>query len=164
MLTKEKAKDNLVRLIKKFESEFNSGRALEYNEEATKTAFIQPLLKDVLGWDVTNRDEVSPEEKISRGRVDYGLKVEGKIKVLSVGIITFEKGGMTKMHTHDHEQVIYALDGKGRVVTEKEEKIVGPGTFVFFPPGERHAHGAPGDSRFVQMTITNMGSGAKYKM
>lgn len=80
-LSKEKAKDNLVRLIKKFESEFNSGRALEYNEEATKTAFIQPLLEDVLGWDVSNRDEVSPEEKVSKGRVDYGLKAEGRIRI-----------------------------------------------------------------------------------
>ena len=81
MLTKERAKDNLVRLIKKFESEFNSGRALEYNEEATKTAFIQPLLEDVLGWDVSSRDEVSPEENTSKGRVDYGLKIDGQIKV-----------------------------------------------------------------------------------
>lgn len=80
-LTKEKAKENLYKLIEKFERELTSGRAKEYNEEATKTAFIQPFLEDVLGWDVSNRDEVSPEEKISRGRVDYGLKLENKIKV-----------------------------------------------------------------------------------
>ena len=77
----KQAKDNLTKLIEKFERESASGRIKEYNEEATKISFIQPLLKDVLGWDVLNRDEVSPEEKISRGRVDYGLKVEGKIKV-----------------------------------------------------------------------------------
>ncbi len=80
-LTKEKAKANLAILIEKFEKELTSGRAQEYNEEATKTAFIQPLLEDVLGWDVSNRDEVSPEEKISRGRVDYGLKIENKTKI-----------------------------------------------------------------------------------
>lgn len=80
-LTKERAKENLSKLIEKFEKESSLGRIKEYNEEATKTSFIQPLLKDVLGWDVNNRDEVSPEEKISRGRVDYGLKIEGKIKV-----------------------------------------------------------------------------------
>lgn len=80
-LTKERAKENLSKLIEKFERESSLGRIKEYNEEATKTSFIQPLLKDVLGWDVNNRDKVSPEEKISRGRVDYGLKIEGKIKV-----------------------------------------------------------------------------------
>ncbi|MEM2915415.1 MAG: N-6 DNA methylase, partial [Candidatus Bathyarchaeia archaeon] len=80
-LTKERAKENLAKLVEKFERELSADKIKDYNEEATKTAFIQPLLKEVLGWDVNNRDEVSPEEKISRGRVDYGLKVEGKIKV-----------------------------------------------------------------------------------
>lgn len=81
VLTKEKAKENLAKLINKFEKELSSGRVQEYNEEATKISFIQPLLEHVLGWEVVNHEEVSPEEKISRGRVDYGLKVEGKIKV-----------------------------------------------------------------------------------
>jgi len=80
-LTKEKARENLSKLIKKFKKELESGRAYEYNEEATKISFIQPLLEDVLGWNVRNHDEVSPEEKVSKGRVDYGLKVEGITKV-----------------------------------------------------------------------------------
>ncbi|MDI6784717.1 MAG: N-6 DNA methylase, partial [bacterium] len=80
-LTKTQAQQNLSVLLDKFQREWDSGQVKDYNEEATKTAFIQPLLKDVLGWDVTNRDEVSPEERTSRGRVDYGLKVAGKIKV-----------------------------------------------------------------------------------
>ncbi|MCJ7610940.1 MAG: hypothetical protein MUP19_01645, partial [Candidatus Aminicenantes bacterium] len=80
-LTKEKAKQNLAGLLAKFERELAAHQIREYNEEAAKTAFIQPLLKDVLGWDVNERNEVSPEEKISRGRVDYGLKVEGKTRI-----------------------------------------------------------------------------------
>ncbi len=80
-LTKKRAKQNLSELIEKFERELVAGRTKDYLEEATKLSFIQPLLKDVLGWNVTNHDEVSPEEKVSRGRVDYGLKVEGTIKV-----------------------------------------------------------------------------------
>ena len=78
---KEKAKENLSKLIEKFKKELESGRAQEYNEEATKISFIQPLLEDVLGWDVRNHDEVSPEERVSKGRVDYGLKVDGITKV-----------------------------------------------------------------------------------
>ena len=77
-LTKEQAKKNLAVLVAKFKSEFESGKTQTYNEEATKIAFIQPLLKEVLGWDVNNHDEVSPEEKVSRDRVDYGLKINGK--------------------------------------------------------------------------------------
>jgi quercetin dioxygenase-like cupin family protein len=114
--------------------------------------------------DIAKRD-MTNEPLFEGGKVfaQMGLFKDSP-KVLSVGVITFEKGGMTKMHTHDHEQVIYCIGGKGRVVTEKEDKIIGPGTFVFFSPGENHAHGAPKDSQFVQMTITNMGSGAKYQI
>lgn len=79
--TKERAKENLLKLIEKFKREEAAGRIKEYNEEAAKTSFIQPFLKEVLGWDVNDLNELSPEEKISRGRVDYGLKVEGKIKI-----------------------------------------------------------------------------------
>ncbi len=80
-LTIERAKENLAKLIAKFERELATGRIKDYLEETTKTGFIQPLLKDVLGWDVNNIDDVSPEEKVSHGRVDYGLKVDGVIKV-----------------------------------------------------------------------------------
>jgi hypothetical protein len=80
-LTKQQAKENLARLVEKYQEVVAQGRINEYNEEATKTAFIQPLLKDVLGWDVNNFNEVSPEEQISRGRVDYCLKIDGKPKM-----------------------------------------------------------------------------------
>jgi quercetin dioxygenase-like cupin family protein len=78
-------------------------------------------------------------------------------KNLHIGVMTFEKGGTTKFHVHDFEQVLYGISGKGRVATEKEEYIVTPGTIVFFPPGERHSHGATKDSEFVQLTIMNAG-------
>jgi len=80
-IMKEKAKENLSKLIEKYEKELSFDRIKDYKEEATKISFIQPFLKDVLGWDVNNHDEVSPEEKVSRGRVDYGLKVNGEIKI-----------------------------------------------------------------------------------
>ena len=82
-------------------------------------------------------------------------------KDLHIGVMTFEKGGTTKFHVHDFEQVLYAISGKGRVATEKEEYVVTPGTIVFFAPGERHLHGATQDSRFVQLTIMNAGQAAQ---
>jgi quercetin dioxygenase-like cupin family protein len=86
-------------------------------------------------------------------------------KDLMVGVITFEPGAATKMHTHDFKQVLYVISGKGKVATEKEEYVVMPGTFVFFAPGERHAHGATEDERFVQLTIMNPGQATQmHKM
>lgn len=56
----------------------------KYNESQTKSDFIEPLF-EALGWDVTNRDharihEVTREENISKGRVDYGFRIDGVIK------------------------------------------------------------------------------------
>jgi len=47
-----------------------------YHEAKTKQAFIQPLFQH-LGWDFTNIEEVAPEEKASKGRVDYAFKLQG---------------------------------------------------------------------------------------
>jgi type I restriction-modification system DNA methylase subunit len=107
-LTKEKAKENLSRMIAKFERELAAGKISEYNEEAAKIAFIQPLLKDVLGWDVNDHDEVSPEERTSRGRVDYGLKVEGKIK-----IYVEAKPPKVDLERHIEQAIRYGYNRKG---------------------------------------------------
>ena len=107
-LTKQQAKENLKKLIEKFNKESDLGHIKEYNEEATKTAFIQPLLKDVLGWDVNDRNEVSPEEKISRGRVDYGLKIEGKTK-----IFVEAKPPKADLDKHIEQAVKYGYNRKG---------------------------------------------------
>jgi type I restriction-modification system DNA methylase subunit len=107
-LTKEQAKENLSRLTAKFERELSVDRIKEYNEEAAKIAFIQPLLKDVLGWDVNDHDEVSPEEKTSRGRVDYGLKVEGKIKIFIEA-----KPPKADLSRHVEQAIQYGYNRKG---------------------------------------------------
>ncbi|MCX5782742.1 MAG: N-6 DNA methylase, partial [Elusimicrobia bacterium] len=80
-MQKEQAKENLRKLVEKFEREFASGQTNEYSEEATKIGYVQPFLKDVLGWDVNDINEVKPEHKVSRGRVDYSLKIDGKSEI-----------------------------------------------------------------------------------
>jgi len=77
----EIARKKLSNLVDKYNSELSAGLISQYNEEATKTSFILPFLKEVLGWDVNNFSEVHPEWKVSRDKVDYGLKIEGRIKL-----------------------------------------------------------------------------------
>jgi type I restriction-modification system DNA methylase subunit len=79
-MNKELAKQNLKKLIERFKKEFESGKTNAYTEEDTKKSFIEPLLSDVLGWDTRSRDEVTMEERVSRDRVDYGIKLDGKIR------------------------------------------------------------------------------------
>jgi quercetin dioxygenase-like cupin family protein len=78
----------------------------------------------------------------------------GKTGDLLVGVVNFMPGGMTKMHIHDNEQLLYCIAGRGRVLNETEEHILTPGMIAYIAPGERHAHGAPEDGVFVQLSIT----------
>ncbi len=67
-------------LIQKFEREKVAGTIYQYNESETKAGFIEPLLQ-AIGWNTQDRNEVGFETKVSRGRVDYSLKVHGAPKV-----------------------------------------------------------------------------------
>src|SRR3990172_5765151 len=72
-VTKDEAKQKIAELVAKYES--LSSKKL--NEEATKQGFILPLFK-ALGWNVEDSaNEVVPEEKASKGRVDYAFKLHG---------------------------------------------------------------------------------------
>jgi hypothetical protein len=60
---------------------------LAVTEEATKTAFISPFLRDILGFDTNDLNEVIPEYTADVGikngeRVDYAIKVNGRIEIL----------------------------------------------------------------------------------
>ena len=71
-MDKEQMKIEITKLIEKY----NLWKNRKYNEEATKKDFILPLFR-ILGWDVDNSNEVSPEDKVSTKRVDYAFKIDG---------------------------------------------------------------------------------------
>jgi 4-carboxymuconolactone decarboxylase len=79
-------------------------------------------------------------------------------KEYRINIVNFGKGVRNKLHTHDSEQIIMVLSGKGIVATEKEEKIVVEGDIVFVPAGEKHWHGAAKDSEFSHLYWFKAGS------
>ena len=69
-------KDRIKQLVDKYYALKEEGKLKDYNEEATKKGFIEPLFH-ALGWDIENLNEVSVEETISKKRVDYGFRVDG---------------------------------------------------------------------------------------
>jgi len=88
------AKSEVERLVKKLNDIKASGRLKTYNEESTKKDFITPLFR-ALGWDVENSkslDEVTNEDRVSKGRVDYAFRKNGipkfflEAKALNVGL------------------------------------------------------------------------------
>ena len=81
---------------------------------------------------------------------------------IKAAIVTFPAGARTKMHIHDHEQVLYILSGKGIVADEHEEQVAMPGMIFFIPAGEKHWHGATPENSFSHLYIYNLKTETTY--
>jgi quercetin dioxygenase-like cupin family protein len=66
-----------------------------------------------------------------------GPVVEGQRT--QVGLMCKEKGTGAKPHSHPNEQWNYVVQGQLRVTVDDQEKIVGPGTLLYFPPNVVHS-------------------------
>ncbi len=73
MTTQELAYAEIERLVKNFKNMPGTQRK-GLNEMQTRLGYILPLFK-ALGWDTSNINEVSPEEKVSRGWVDFSFLI-----------------------------------------------------------------------------------------
>jgi quercetin dioxygenase-like cupin family protein len=75
------------------------------------------------------------------GEVNRGVQLENGER-LRIGLVKFSPGGRTKWHTHDFEQGLIVVEGKGIVATEEQENVVEAGDVVIVRLGEKHWHGA----------------------
>jgi len=74
---------------------------------------------------------------------------------VSGGMVTFEPGARTAWHTHPVGQTLIITAGAGWVQTEGGPvEHVRPGDIVWFPPGERHWHGATATTAMTHIAIT----------
>ena len=79
--------------------------------------------------------------------------------------VTFTPGARTNWHTHPLGQILYILSGSGRVQIWGEEiRQVTAGDVVWFPPGEKHWHGAGPETTMVPLSLTEFldGKGADW--
>jgi quercetin dioxygenase-like cupin family protein len=76
---------------------------------------------------------------------------------MAASVVHFEDGARTHWHVHPGEQLLYILDGQGRVGTADEEFVVNPGDLVYATPGERHWHGAAPGQAMTHLSVTNVG-------
>lgn len=77
---------------------------------------------------------------------------------MSLSVVHFEDGARTHWHTHPGEQILFVLEGEGRVGTETEQLRVGPGDVIYSPPGERHWHGAAEGASMTHISVTTVGA------
>jgi len=68
--------------------------------------------------------------------------------------VTFEARARTAWHTHPLGQTLIVLSGTGRVQREGGPvEEIGPGDVVWFPPDEKHWHGAGPDGSMCHIAI-----------
>ncbi len=78
-MTKEEAKQQIQKLVEKYQRVAEMGKIKSYNEAQTRNEFIEPLF-EFLGWDMRNLttdNEVTTEENVSGGRVDLAFRFNG---------------------------------------------------------------------------------------
>lgn len=76
---------------------------------------------------------------------------------IKLTVVHFENGARTNWHIHPGEQVLYVLEGEGRVGTETEQAALKPGDAVYAPAGEKHWHGAVPGHSMTHLSITTGG-------
>ena len=76
-MDKKLTKQNIQKLVDKYEAIKKDGRLRTYSEEDTIQGFILPLF-EILGWDIRNKEEVSSQDHIKgSGRPDHTFKING---------------------------------------------------------------------------------------
>ena len=75
-MTKEETKQQIQKLVEKYQRVVEAGKIKSYNEAQSRNEFIEPLF-EFLGWDMRNLttdNEVTTEENVSGGRVDLAFR------------------------------------------------------------------------------------------
>ncbi|HRF96057.1 MAG TPA: hypothetical protein PLZ51_12720, partial [Aggregatilineales bacterium] len=73
MTTPETARATIRTLVDKFRNDPDKGK---YPEQQNRESYVLPLFR-ALGWDTENPAEMTAEEQISRGFVDFGFYRHG---------------------------------------------------------------------------------------
>jgi quercetin dioxygenase-like cupin family protein len=69
-------------------------------------------------------------------------------------LVTFEAGARTAWHTHPLGQTLIVTAGSGRAQRRGGPiEEIHPGDVVWFPPGEKHWHGASPTSAMTHLAI-----------
>jgi hypothetical protein len=110
MTTPELAYTEMEKLVTNFKS-MPVAQRKGLNEMQTRLGYILPLFR-ALGWDTSNINEVSPDEKVSRGSVDFSFRISN---------ITRQKRCQSMPPDKDLDQV----HGLERQIKQVDEEIDG---------------------------------------
>ena len=86
-------------------------------------------------------------------RIDSPFQREDPARVASA-VVTFAPGARTAWHTHPLGQTLIVTAGTGWVQTDGGPRVdIHPGDVIWFPPGEKHWHGATATTAMTHIAI-----------
>jgi quercetin dioxygenase-like cupin family protein len=86
-------------------------------------------------------------------RIDSPIQVSDAARV-SGAIVTFEPGARTAWHTHPLGQTLIVTAGCGWAQRDGGPvEEIRPGDVVWFPPGEKHWHGATATTAMTHIAV-----------
>lgn len=86
-------------------------------------------------------------------RIDSRFQREEPARIAGA-IVTFEPGARTAWHTHPLGQTLIVTAGLGRAQREGGPiEEIRPGDIIWFPPGEKHWHGAAPHAAMTHIAI-----------
>jgi quercetin dioxygenase-like cupin family protein len=86
-------------------------------------------------------------------RIDPLFQTEPPARVAGASV-TFEPGARTAWHTHPLGQTLIITSGAGRVQREGGSiEEIRPGDVIWFPPNEKHWHGAAPTTAMMHIAI-----------
>ena len=95
----------------------------------------------------------SPDYFTGAVRQDPILEAPAPARLRAV-TVTFEPGARTAWHTHPLGQTLLVVSGSGWVQREGGPvEAIQPGDIVWFPPGEKHWHGATATTAMTHVAI-----------
>jgi quercetin dioxygenase-like cupin family protein len=90
-------------------------------------------------------------------RIDSPFQREDPARVASA-VVTFAPGARTAWHTHPLGQTLIVTAGTGWVQTDGGPRVdIHPGDVIWFPPGEKHWHGATATTAMTHIAIQDLG-------
>ena len=86
-------------------------------------------------------------------RIDPLFSASHPARAASISV-TFEPGARTAWHTHPLGQTLLVTAGCGWVQREGGSvEVIRPGDVVWFPPGEKHWHGATATTAMTHIAV-----------
>ena len=79
----------------------------------------------------------------------------------SMRMFELSEGGNTPRHSHEHEHLVYILEGEGELFCAGETSPIAAGHSVFVPPHEKHQFRNTGNSHLRFLCLVPNGDGVK---